>query len=155
MIDWRIWVSLISTEIGSKVANGRHLGKRIVELQTSIALINAPKGPQESFGLDSFGRLPYEHPALGGLSNLSSSMKYRTLDRRRLYQLGDFYGITRVTRWKPRKVCSTNMMVLDDVSNFDRRTIFSFPGLRLSWRNRYMQSWVPLLWNEVARLPTR
>lgn len=82
-------------------------GKRIVDLQTSLALLNAPKHAQQSqiTGTpDTYGRVAFQHPALEGLDNLTEQTKEGILDKRRLAGLADQYGLRRVIRWKPRKV---------------------------------------------------
>jgi hypothetical protein len=75
-----------------------------VELQTSMALVSAPRNPTETLGQDEWNRLPFEHPALEGLSNLSERTKSQILDRTRLAQLAMSQGVDRVMRWKPRRV---------------------------------------------------
>ena len=54
-----------------------------------------------------YGRLPFEHAQLEGLSNLSEGTKLEILSKERLAQLGREYGLDRVIRWKPRKVTSS------------------------------------------------
>ncbi|KAJ9640074.1 hypothetical protein H2199_006308 [Coniosporium tulheliwenetii] len=78
------------------------LGKRIVELQTSLALLAAPKSPQPAWS-DEYGRKPFQHPALDGLANLTENAKRATLDKRRLANLAQTYGLDGVVRWKPKK----------------------------------------------------
>ncbi|KAL1303989.1 hypothetical protein AAFC00_000434 [Neodothiora populina] len=72
-----------------------YLGKRIVDLQCSLALLNAPSSALHSPSLS--------HPALKGLDNLTSSAKSDTLDKYRLAQVAQSYGLEKVVRWKPRK----------------------------------------------------
>lgn len=74
-------------------------GKRIVDLQTSLALLNAP---QMRHSLSSS-----THAALKGLENLTSTAKADTLERDRLSQVARLYGLDRVIQWTPRRVsCS-------------------------------------------------
>lgn len=86
-------------------------GRRIVTLQTSQALLNAPQvdiGPKKHDSkpvTDSFGRIPFSHPALSGLSGLTGEATDRTLDKSRLASLAERYGFDKVTRWKPKRVC--------------------------------------------------
>jgi large subunit ribosomal protein L15 len=82
----------------------RLLGKRIVDLQTSYLLVAAPRDPTVTRGPDEYERLPFEHPALDGLTNLSERMKSDILSKSRLAQLANTYNLDRVIRWKPRKV---------------------------------------------------
>ncbi|KAF2403115.1 hypothetical protein EJ06DRAFT_489936 [Trichodelitschia bisporula] len=80
-----------------------YLGRRIVELQTSLALL-APGAESVELGApDAHGRRPYAHPALAPLEHLSQGAKRRVLDKTRLAQLGDTYGVTGVMRWRPKK----------------------------------------------------
>jgi len=86
-------------------------GRRIVSLQTSQALINAPQPEsqlKDSNGLpqrDQFGRVPFTHPSLSGLSHLTHETKDQVLDKLRLSELAARYGLDKVTRWKPKRVC--------------------------------------------------
>jgi large subunit ribosomal protein L15 len=85
-------------------------GRRIVELQTSQALINSPQENQwprdtdEKPSPDKYGRRPFLHPALNGLQGLSEEAESKVLDKARLSQLAEQYGLDKVTRWKPKQV---------------------------------------------------
>jgi hypothetical protein len=89
----------------------RHPGRRIVSLQTSQALLHAPQPgawPTKSDGkplTDSFGRVPFAHPALAGLAGLTGEAKGAVLDKARLAGLAERYGLDKVTRWAPKRVC--------------------------------------------------
>lgn len=92
-------------------------GRRIVSLQTSQALINAPQPeawPKKSDGTpmtDQHGRIPYIHPALTGLPGLTGEAKDLVLDKARLAGLAERYGFDKVTRWKPKRVrCSASTL---------------------------------------------
>lgn len=83
------------------------LGKRIVELQASLALIttgltsrSTPLEPQP----DSYGRIASPHPALEGVEALTDKSRRGILDTDRIGNLGNQYGLTRVVRWKPKNV---------------------------------------------------
>ena len=82
----------------------RYIGRRIVELQTSLTLVHSsslkPHAPQD----DEYGRTPFHHPALEGLSRLGLHMKLRYIDKRRVAQLAKDYGLDTVLRWKPHRV---------------------------------------------------
>jgi len=78
-------------------------GRRIVELQTSQALISSPQEPQAE--IDEFGRIPFQHPALIGLQGLSDEAQSKILDKARLAQIAERYGLDKVTRWTPKRVC--------------------------------------------------
>lgn len=85
-------------------------GKRIVDLQTSQALLSAPqveKWPLDAKGRplpDKYGRRPFLHSALNGLPALSEEAKSRVLDKTRLANLAERYGLDKVARWKPKRV---------------------------------------------------
>jgi large subunit ribosomal protein L15 len=82
-----------------------------VELQTSQALINSPQQtewPRDSKGVpltDEFGRRPYIHPALNGLQGLTDEAEGLVLSKSRLAPIAERYGLDKVTRWTPRRVC--------------------------------------------------
>ncbi|KAJ4373557.1 hypothetical protein N0V86_007699 [Didymella sp. IMI 355093] len=86
-----------------------YLGRRIVELQTSQALVKSPQAkswPREASGepkVDNYGRRPFLHPALNGLEGLSNEAEQRVLDKTRLAQLAERYGLDKVTRWTPKR----------------------------------------------------
>ncbi len=76
------------------------LGKRIVDMQISVALLVAPSTP----GLEAPSSSDvYEHPALEGLENITAFAKNTTLDKGRLARLASSYGLDKVVRWKPKK----------------------------------------------------
>jgi hypothetical protein len=81
-------------------------GKRVVELQLSKSLVSAPKSPVQlqTEGPDEFGRIPFTHPALDGLLNLSELTKSEILDKSRLCEIARSHSLEGVIRWKPRKV---------------------------------------------------
>lgn len=99
------------TEVGVTNHADEGLGRRIVSLQTSQALLDAPqpaawpKGADGQPQQDEFGRTPYMHPALSGLSGLTNEAKDQLLDKSRLAALAERYGLDKVTRWKPKRVC--------------------------------------------------
>lgn len=72
-----------------------------MDLQCSLALLNAPQ---------MLGRSSSQHTALKGLDNVTQVAKTETLDRFRLAQVAQSYGLDKVVRWKPRKVSSTYML---------------------------------------------
>ncbi|KAL2220190.1 RNase III domain protein [Thermoascus aurantiacus ATCC 26904] len=79
------------------------LGKRIVQLQASLALVQdaghfAKKTPE-----DPFGRKPFTHQALDGLNNLSSNTKNFLTSKTKLSELAQKYELQKVVRWSPRK----------------------------------------------------
>lgn len=83
-------------------------GRRIYNLQTSLALIHKYSS-NPSLAPDSYGRVPFQHPALEGLENLTEESKSLTTEtknqaRKRLAQLAERYGFGNVIRWKPKRV---------------------------------------------------
>jgi large subunit ribosomal protein L15 len=89
-------------------------GRRIVELQTSQALINSPQENQwprdadDKPAKDKYGRRPFVHPALNGLQGLSEEAETKVLNKARLSQLAERYGLDKVTRWTPKRVRITH-----------------------------------------------
>lgn len=79
-------------------------GKRIVDLQTSLALIRSASFHPKIAAPDPYGRAAFEHPALQGLEVLSSEAKLDLTDRKRLARIADGYGLAGVIRWKPKQV---------------------------------------------------
>ncbi|KAF2651273.1 hypothetical protein K491DRAFT_696597 [Lophiostoma macrostomum CBS 122681] len=79
-----------------------YLGRRIVSLQTSIALLNSPQ-VFNVLGEDEFGRKPFTHPALDGLPSLTQEAIDGVLNTHRLGSVAGRYGLDTVTRWKPRR----------------------------------------------------
>ncbi|GAQ09461.1 hypothetical protein ALT_6782 [Aspergillus lentulus] len=79
------------------------LGKRIVQLQASLALVQNPGNASSSTTPDSFGREPFAHPALEGLKNLSPSTKSFLTSKPKLAELAQKYELQKVLRWSPRK----------------------------------------------------
>jgi large subunit ribosomal protein L15 len=77
-----------------------YLGKRILDLQTSLLLLQQPMAPDDN----SINHLyVFAHPSLSGLNNITPLAKSSTLDKKRLAQLASSYGLHKVVRWKPRK----------------------------------------------------
>ena len=91
------WIGQDIGERGTLEADVYRTGKRIVDLQCSLALLRMP-----AFAENETASLA--HPALRGLENVSPFTKQRVLERRRLAQLAQQYGLADVMRWKPKKV---------------------------------------------------
>ena len=81
-----------------------YIGKRIVDLQTSLAMIHSTSPHPRVAAPDPYGRTPFEHSALEGLEVLSSEAKMDLTDRKRLAQIAEGYGLAGVIRWKPKQV---------------------------------------------------
>ncbi|KAF2096111.1 hypothetical protein NA57DRAFT_78883 [Rhizodiscina lignyota] len=91
------------------------LGKRIVDLQLSLALLNAPKVPLPTETHDEYGRALYHHPALETLDNLTNFTKTEAVDKKRLARLAEQYGLPGVIRWKPKKADNLRGAGIDSV----------------------------------------
>lgn len=92
-------------DIGEQQANSWYPGRRIISLQTSLALISSPgSGTLEAAQPDPYRREPFRHPALDGLSGLTHDTKDSVLSKQRLSNLAKRYGLDGVTRWKPKQV---------------------------------------------------
>ncbi|KAF7718818.1 Uncharacterized protein PECH_005850 [Penicillium ucsense] len=79
------------------------LGKRIVQLQTSLALVQSSEAATTSANPDPYGRTPFSHPALDGLRSLSPETKSFLTDRSKLSELAQKYEMQNILRWTPRK----------------------------------------------------
>lgn len=77
-----------------------YLGKRILDLQTSLALLQQPMAPDDNAAHHLY---VFAHPSLSGINNITPHAKSMALDKKRLAQLAGTYGLDKVTRWKPRK----------------------------------------------------
>lgn len=77
-----------------------------MQLQASLALVQNPATASAPVKKDQHGRMPFAHPALDGLKNLSSSTKSFLTDRAKLAELAQKYEMQKVLRWSPRKVRS-------------------------------------------------
>lgn len=105
-------------------------GRRIVELQTSLALLDAPvpdSQVQYRTAEDKFGRTPFRHESLRNTENVSMYTKEVVLDKRRLAQLAQRYGLEEVLRWKPRQVFICSRSALEE--------LFSLTGNFLTYRS--------------------
>lgn len=80
-------------------------GKRIVELQASLALFNDPARPQLP-AMDSEEDGPVIGPtttytALEGLENITTEAKAQSIPEAELSKLARSYGLNKVVRWLP------------------------------------------------------
>ncbi len=110
MIDWHFLVCLRPSLSGyspwrsTRLILRADVGKRLVDLHTTLALVHAAPSPLPAQATDEYGRVPFRHPALGGLQNVTLQAKARMGDKRRMSQLAQQYGLASVVRWKPKKV---------------------------------------------------
>ncbi|MCJ1467007.1 hypothetical protein MMC07_005629 [Pseudocyphellaria aurata] len=87
-------------------------GRRIVNLQRSLALVTRSPTTLLETSPDKYGRVPFQHPALDGLQNLldDDSEDDKQIDddprflsgRKQIAHLADQYGLLNVIRWKPK-----------------------------------------------------
>ncbi|KAK0117844.1 hypothetical protein ONS95_012166 [Cadophora gregata] len=78
-------------------------GRRILNLQTNIALLQSPTANQtQSLADPSDDRLHFTHPALDGLPNLTDAPISEILTKDRLGQLATQMGMREIMRWTPR-----------------------------------------------------
>lgn len=80
------------------------LGRRIVELQTSLALVQSSSESLIPPVNDPHGRTPFHHPSLQGVEALTQKAKDMVTDKKQLSGLATSYGLQGVIRWKPKKV---------------------------------------------------
>ncbi|PVH79596.1 hypothetical protein DL98DRAFT_516024 [Cadophora sp. DSE1049] len=80
-------------------------GRRILNLQTNIALLQSPTANQtQSLADPSDDRLHFVHPALDGLPNLTDVPISEILTKDRLGPLATQMGMREIMRWTPRNV---------------------------------------------------
>lgn len=80
-----------------------------MNLQTSLALLQSPVAtktqlPQETDGQGTEVEVPFSHPALDGLPNLTNVKVDDILSKERLANLGTQMGMPDIIRWEPRMV---------------------------------------------------
>jgi large subunit ribosomal protein L15 len=80
------------------------LGKRLVESETSMALVANAVTSGSKAEPDEFGRVPFQHPQLNGVETLVETTVESKLSKFALYALANKYGIPAVLRWKPKLV---------------------------------------------------
>jgi large subunit ribosomal protein L15 len=83
----------------------RDAGKRIVDLQTTLGLLTASTSSKYLKDTkDSFGRQPFQHPALEGIECLSGGARDFFTHHKQLSTLAQQYGLQDVVRCVPKKV---------------------------------------------------
>lgn len=80
------------------------IGKWIVQLQTSLALVQKSPTPRANPEIDSYNRKPFGHPALAGLEDLTHEARSQVINKKSLAQLSHKYGLQPVLRWAPKNV---------------------------------------------------
>lgn len=97
----------LSPSRGGKKANPLLKGRRILNLQASLALLHSPIATQTQAQAPADAadkRVPFTHPALDGLQNLTDVSMAEVLSKKRLAGLAAQLGMREVLRWKPRMV---------------------------------------------------
>lgn len=132
-------------------------GKRIVQLQTSLALVQNPANSAGPVAEDPHGRQPFAHPALEGLDSLSDSTKVLFTGKTKLAQLAQKYDMQNVLRWSPRKVCpfSFYFSPVTLLTNVYSPTTSLPPESNSSWLTQCTRLSAPLLWRREDISPTR
>ena len=84
------------------ILTSHSIGRRIVNLQTSLALLNQESGVV--IPPDLHNREPFRHPAADLLPALTEQSRLNSTNRNRMARLADTFGLMSVLRWRPRKV---------------------------------------------------
>ena len=81
-------------------------GRRILNLQTTLALLHSPVATRtQSLPNSQDDGQPFAHPAMEGLANLGDVQITDILTKKRLARLATQMGMPEIMRWKPRDVC--------------------------------------------------
>ena len=80
-------------------------GRRILNLQTNLELLHSSTATKtQSLPNPSDDRVPFTHPALEGLANLSDVPIGEVLTKTRLAGLATSFGMREIIRWTPKDV---------------------------------------------------
>ncbi|KAL2062676.1 hypothetical protein VTL71DRAFT_5748 [Oculimacula yallundae] len=91
-------------------------GRRILNMQTNIALIHSPTATKTQSAADpSDDRLHFAHPALEGLQNLTDAPISEILTKDRLGPLATQMGMREIMRWTPRNLDNMESSGIDVV----------------------------------------
>ena len=129
-----------------------------MQLQASLALVQNPGAASTAAEPDEFGRVPFTHPALDGLKNLSGRTKSILTDRSKLGELAQKYKMLEVLRWAPKQVRPLSRVPLDgkfDANYWDSPKISPRLALTWCWRSPYTRWLVQSRWKRAASLPTK
>ncbi|MCJ1241829.1 hypothetical protein MMC14_009835 [Varicellaria rhodocarpa] len=100
------WLSVThkSFDHGRRGYNARlaYFGKRIVDLQTSIALVNTSTATLAPPVEDQYGRMPFQHPALERLPLLNNETLHTSKELSRVASVAVKYRLIDVIRWEPK-----------------------------------------------------
>ena len=86
-----------------------------MELQTSLALLDAPQPFATTIPPDPFNRELPDDPALAGIENLRADDVASVVDKARLAGLAERYGLQHVIRWKPKQIRRLKASGIDTV----------------------------------------
>ncbi|KHJ31144.1 putative rnase iii domain protein [Erysiphe necator] len=104
------WLAIThkSFEQGARGFNDRlaFLGRRILNLQADLLLFSSPSIRQleNPIEIESETRVPFQHPALIGLTNLIDSPLTNILSKEKLASFATNIGMRPIIRWYPRMV---------------------------------------------------
>ena len=80
-------------------------GKRIVELQTSLGLLSVSESSNSMpSNHDTYGRKPFEHPAIDAVESLSEPSRTWLTYHKQIAKVAEEYGLPAVMRWVPKNV---------------------------------------------------
>ncbi|ESZ96242.1 hypothetical protein SBOR_3400 [Sclerotinia borealis F-4128] len=79
-----------------------YFGRRILNLQTSLVLLQSPVATQTQLPQNTDDREQFSHPALDGLPNLTNVKVDEILSKERLASLGTQMNMRDIIRWEPR-----------------------------------------------------
>ncbi|KAI1006437.1 hypothetical protein K3495_g1779 [Podosphaera aphanis] len=122
-----------SFEQGARGFNDRlaFLGRRILNLQANVALVSSQNVPTfDSTGHPSDDRVPFTHPALVGLPNLTKAPLSEVLSKEKLADLGTSVGLRHVIRWYPRNIRDMESSGIDTVLATSMYSIFGALALQ-------------------------
>ncbi|KAK5937211.1 hypothetical protein PMZ80_010511 [Knufia obscura] len=81
------------------------LGRQIVELQTSLGLLNnVDANGYMSNSQDAYGRQPFHHPSIENVEVLNGGGKQFFLHHKQISGVAARYGLPEVVRWQPKDV---------------------------------------------------
>ncbi|KAI2023819.1 hypothetical protein LOZ12_000215 [Ophidiomyces ophidiicola] len=102
-VKWQA-VTHKSFDQGRRGFNDRlaYLGKQLVSLQATLAIIQDPASYSQVRSEDPHGRVPFQHPVLEGLEVLSGSAAKDLTQKKRMAALARQYDLHEVLRWLPR-----------------------------------------------------
>ncbi|PBP20170.1 RNase III domain protein [Diplocarpon rosae] len=102
--------------IGGKGFTLTSAGRRILTMQTNIALLQSTVATKTQSLPDQFDkRVPFEHPALNGLANVTDVPISEVLSKERLGLLATQMGFPEIMRWQPRNVNNMQSSGIDVV----------------------------------------